>query len=630
MSDIIHLLPDSIANQIAAGEVIQRPASVVKELVENAIDAGAGHIQVNIKDAGRTLIQVVDDGKGMSETDARMAFERHATSKISSADDLFSLHTMGFRGEALASIAAVAHVELRTRLQGAELGTKLSMAGSTLQDIEPDACTEGSIFSIKNLFFNVPARRKFLKSNETEFRNIINEFERIALVNPQVALGLTHNDTEIFNLPESGLRQRIINVYGKNLNQKLLSVDAQSSLITISGFVGRPDSAKKRGALQYFFVNGRFMKHPYYHKAVMQAYEQLIPPGEQPNYFIYFTLDPSTIDVNIHPTKTEIKFENEQPIWQILMAATREALAKSSAIPTIDFDVEDAIDIPVYNPVREADSFKSPTVQLDSGYNPFKSSSSSSYSPSSSPSPKKQEFDWSQLYQGFESDRDAVRKDLEMMGEVLDTEEKVVSEPVKIAAGDEALFADTTTPCYQYKGRYIITSLKSGLALIDQHRAHVRILFDQYLNNIRQQKGASQQVLFPEIIEFTAAEAAVLPVLLEDMRFIGFDLSNLGNNSYAINGLPAGLENVDQVVLIKDIVSRAIETGCEVHEEICESIALALAKAAAIRPGKMMSADEMDHLIATLFSSPNSNLTPDGKTIISMLTDEELEKRFKC
>ena len=628
MSDIIHLLPDSIANQIAAGEVIQRPASVVKELVENAIDAGAGHIQVNIKDAGRTLIQVIDDGKGMSETDARMAFERHATSKISSAEDLFSLHTMGFRGEALASIAAVAHVELRTRLQGSELGTKLSMAGSTLQDIEPDACTEGSIFSIKNLFFNVPARRKFLKSNETEFRNIINEFERIALVNPQVALGLNHNDTEIFNLPESGLRQRIINVYGKSLNQKLLSVDAQSSLVTISGFVGRPDSAKKRGALQYFFVNGRFMKHPYFHKAVMQAYEQLIPPGEQPNYFIYFTLDPSTIDVNIHPTKTEIKFENEQPIWQILMAATREALAKSSAIPTIDFDVEYAIDIPVYNPVKEADGFKAPSVQLDSGYNPFKSSSSS-YAPPSSSSPKKSEFDWSQLYQGFESDRDAVRKDLEMMGEVLDTEQDELAEPVKMAVGGEALFAETATPCYQYKGRYIITALKSGLALIDQHRAHVRILFDQYLNNIRQQKGASQQVLFPEIIEFTAAEAAVLPVLLEDMRFIGFDLSNLGNNSYAINGLPAGLENVDQIVLIKDIVSRAIETGCEVHEEICESIALALAKAAAIRPGKVMSADEMDHLIATLFSCPDSNLTPDGKTIVSMLTDEELEKRFK-
>lgn len=630
MSDIIHLLPDSIANQIAAGEVIQRPASVVKELVENAIDAGAGHIQVNIKDAGRTLIQVIDDGKGMSETDARMAFERHATSKISSAEDLFSLHTMGFRGEALASIAAVAHVELRTRLKGTELGTKLTIAGSSLQDIEPDACAEGSNFSVKNLFFNVPARRKFLKSNDTEFRNIINEFERIALVNPQVSLALNHNDTEIFNLPESGLRQRIVNVYGKNLNQKLLSVDAQSSLITISGFVGRPDSAKKRGALQYFFVNGRFMKHPYFHKAVIQAYEQLIPPGEQPNYFIYFTLDPATIDVNIHPTKTEIKFENEQPVWQILMAATREALAKSSAIPTIDFDVEDAIDIPVYNPVKESEGFKTPTVQLDSGYNPFKSSSPSSYShsASSSASPKKEEFDWSQLYQGFESDRDAVLKDLEMMGEVLDKEEEV-TEPSAPVSANEALFPETTTPSYQYKGRYIITSLKSGLALIDQHRAHVRILFDQYMNNMRQQKGASQQVLFPEIVEFTTAEAAVLPALLEDMRFIGFDLSNLGNNSYAVNGLPAGLENVDQVVLIKDIVARAIDTGCEVHEEICEAIALSLAKASAIRPGKTLSADEMDHLIATLFSCPESNLTPEGKTIISMLTDEELEKRFK-
>lgn len=381
MSDIIHLLPDSIANQIAAGEVIQRPASVVKELVENAVDAGAAHIQVHIKDAGRTLIQVVDNGKGMSETDARMAFERHATSKISSADDLFSLHTMGFRGEALASIVAVAQVELRTRLKGTELGTRLQIAGSVVEAVEPDACNEGSVFSVKNLFFNVPARRKFLKSNETEFRNIINEFERIALVNPQVALSLYHNDTEIFNLPESGLRQRIINVYGKGLNQKLLSVDAQSSLVTISGFVGRPDTAKKRGALQFLFVNGRFMKHPYFHKAIMQAYEQLIPVGEMPNYFIYFTLDPATIDVNIHPTKTEIKFENEQPIWQILMAATREALAKSSAIPSIDFDVEDAIDIPVYNPQKSSSTnYKAPSVHVNSEYNPFDTSSAKSRS----------------------------------------------------------------------------------------------------------------------------------------------------------------------------------------------------------------------------------------------------------
>lgn len=614
MSDIIHLLPDHIANQIAAGEGIQRPASVVKELVENAVDAGASNIQVNIKDAGKTLVQVIDDGKGMSETDARMAFERHATSKISTAEDLFSLHTMGFRGEALASIAAVAHIELRTRARGAELGTCLSIAGSNLENIEPEACNEGSIFSVKNLFFNVPARRKFLKSNETEFRNIINEFERIALVNPQVGMSLYHNDAEIFNLPESGLRQRIINIYGKNLNQKLLSLDAQSSMVTISGFVGRPDSAKKRGALQFFFVNGRYMKHPYFHKAIMQAYEQLIPAGDMPNYFVYFTLDPSSIDVNIHPTKTEIKFENEQPIWQILMAATREALAKSSAIPTIDFDVEDAIDIPVYNPVKKSEpsTYKAPKVQVDSSYNPF---DTTSY--------KKPEFDWSKLYQGFENDRVAVQLESETF------EDAPVEELPAEASNPENLFAEVSNPCYQYKGRYIVTSLKSGLAIIDQHRAHVRILFDQYLSNIRQQQGVSQQVLFPEIVEFTAAEAAVLPSLLEDLRFVGFDLSNLGNDNYAINGLPAGIENLDPVNLVKDIVGRAIETGCEVHEKICEAIALSLAKAAAIRPGKSLSPEEMDHLIASLFSCPDSNLTPGGKTIISMLTDEELEKRFK-
>lgn len=612
MSDIIHLLPDNIANQIAAGEVIQRPASVVKELVENAIDAGASQIQVNIKDAGKTLIQVIDNGKGMSETDARMAFERHATSKISTADDLFSLRTMGFRGEALASIAAVAHVELLTRLKGSELGTKLTLASSTLQDMELQPCNEGSIFSIKNLFFNIPARRKFLKSNETEFRNIINEFERLALVNPQVALSLYHNDTEIYNLPESGLRQRIINIYGKALNQKLLSVDAQSSLVMISGFIGRPDSAKKRGALQFLFVNGRFMKHSYFHKAVMQAYDQLIPTGDMPNYFIYFTLDPATIDVNIHPTKTEIKFENEQPIWQILMAATREALAKSSAIPSIDFDVEDAIDIPVYSkPVKDTPfNYKAPAVQVNSEYNPFDTSLA-----------KKPEFDWAKLYQGFEDDRASV-------GQAV-AQPEVFQLEAAATLPEEELFAEVLTSCYQYKGRYIVTSLKSGLTLIDQHRAHVRILFEHYQAGLRQRKGASQQLLFPEVVEFTAAEVAMLPALLDDLSFVGFDLSNLGNDTYAINGLPSGLESLSPVALVKDIVNRAIETGCEVHEEICDAIALSLARAAAIRPGKPLSVEEMDNLIATLFSCSSSNLTPDGKTILSMLTDDELERRFK-
>ena len=621
MSDVIHLLPDHIANQIAAGEVIQRPASVVKELVENAVDAGATRIQVIIKDAGKTLVQVVDNGKGMSATDARMAFERHATSKISSAEDLFALHTMGFRGEALASIAAVAHVELRTRARGTELGTRLTLVGSNVESVEPDACDEGSVFSVKNLFFNVPARRKFLKSNETEFRNIINEFERVALVNPGIALSLYHNDAEIFNLPESGSRQRVLNIYGKNLNQKLLSLDVKSSLVSITGFIGRPDAAKKRGALQYFFVNGRFMKHPYFHKAVMQAYEQLIPAGDQPSYFIYFTLDPATIDVNIHPTKTEIKFENEQPIWQILVAATREALAKSSAIPSIDFNLVDTIDIPVYNPpAKKAGteaapaSYSAPAVEVNPGYDPFASSSGA----------KRPEFDWSKLYQGFEEDRGAVR-----IASKAFVEAPAEESPDEAVLNPEALGAEALNVCYQHKGRYVVTSLKSGLAVIDQYRAHVRVLFDQYLASIRQRQGVSQQVLFPEIIEFTAAEATVLPALLESLRFAGFDLSDLGNDSYAINGLPAGMGNANPAQLVRDIVDRAMETGAEASGKVSEAIAFSLARAAAIRPGKPLSSEEMDHLIASLFACPDSNLTPDGKTIVTIITDEELERRFR-
>lgn len=628
MSDIIHLLPDSIANQIAAGEVIQRPASVVKELVENAIDAGATQIQILIKDAGKTLVQVIDNGKGMSETDARMAFERHATSKISKADDLFSLHTMGFRGEALASIAAVAQVELRTRQKGADLGTRLEIFGSQLQHIEEEACPEGSIFSVKNLFYNVPARRKFLKTNDTEFRNIITEFERIALVNPSVSMSLYHNDTEILNLPESGLRQRIVNVYGKNLNQKLLSVEAESSLVSINGFVGKPETAKKRGALQYFFVNGRFMKHPYFHKAVMQAYDQLIPAGEMPSYFIYFNLDPATIDVNIHPTKTEIKFENEQPIWQILLAAVRETLAKSSAIPTIDFDVEGAIDIPVYNPEKKISGNESPKVQIRSEYNPFKRETT--------PTDTRPSFDWTELYQSFEADRSAVLPDEEVVekkiGSATPIEKEIIEKPVQ-PAEEKVLFANTSVqpiakPCFQYKNRYLVTTLKSGMAIIDQHRAHLQILFEQYQKSIRQQKAASQQMLFPAIVDFIPAEETILPLLLEDLSYSGFDLSNLGGGSYSINGIPDGMEGVDCVTLLKDIVAKAIETGSKGNEELGDMIAFSMASAQAIPAGKILSSEEMDHLLASLFLCSNMNLTPDGKTILSMLTDDELESRF--
>ena len=634
MSDIIHLLPDNIANQIAAGEVIQRPASVVKELVENAIDAGATQIQVNIKDAGKTLVQVIDNGKGMSETDARMAFERHATSKISKADDLFALHTMGFRGEALASIAAVAQVELRTRLKGAELGTKLEIDGSQFQQIEEDACAEGSIFSVKNLFFNVPARRKFLKSNETEFRNIINEFERIALVNPDVALSLYHNDTEILNLPVSGLRQRIINIFGKNLNQKMISMEeAESSLASITGFVGRPETAKKRGALQFFFVNGRFMKHPYFHKAVMQAYEQLIPAGEMPNYFIYFTLDPATIDVNIHPTKTEIKFENEQPIWQILLATIREALAKSSAIPMIDFDAEAPIDIPIYLPERKMGNHtSSPRVDVKTNYNPFQHEV---VTPEQAPA-----FDWTELYNNFEADRNAsLPSDDEIITERVmakhpqghrlePSTEAHFQEKVLFSAEPPAQQPTTPQDCFQYKNKFIVCPLKSGMAIIDQHRAHLRVLFDQYRKSISEQQGASQQMLFPAMVDFTPAEETILPDLLPDLNYSGFDLSNLGGGSYAINGIPAGMNNIDCVSLLKNIVAKSIETGSKAQDEIAHIVAFQLASAQAIPPGKLLSPEEMNHLLASLFLCSDMNLTPDGKTIFTLMTDDELENRF--
>lgn len=610
MSDIIHLLPDSIANQIAAGEVIQRPSSVVKELVENAIDAGADTIQLIIKDAGRTLIQVIDNGKGMSATDARMAFERHATSKIRSADDLFALHTMGFRGEALPSIAAISHVELKTRRVEDELGTLLQIAGSRVESQEPVACPVGSNFSVKNIFYNVPARRKFLKSNDTERRNILTELERIVLVNPSIEFTFIDNDIEVLKFPACGLRQRVVNVVGKNFNQQLISIDIDTSLAKITGFVGKPESARKARAQQFFFVNGRYMRHPYFGKAVLSAFEPLISAGEFPNYFIYFEVDPSTIDVNIHPTKTEIKFENEQPIWQIISAAVKEALGKFNEVPTIDFDTEGAIDIPIHDPSK---STFQPRVNVDPSYNPFKSPVGSGY--------QRPKFDLDQLYQGFTKDQGGLDIPEEPLADVnifnqdnKSTPEKVVSEMVVH---------------YQYKNRYILTSVKSGLMLIDQHRAHVRILFDQFLTQIEHKRGVSQRALFPEIIELSPSEAAMIPYLIDDLEAVGFDLSHLGSNSYAINGTPAEITNTDPVQLIHSIIDKSIDSGSDVKEEIREALALSMANAAAIPYGHALSAEEMNRIVDQLFASPVYKHTPDGKTIISLLEDDVIEKMFR-
>ena len=626
MSDIIRLLPDSVANQIAAGEGIQRPASVIKELVENAIDAGAQHIDVLVTDAGKSSIQVIDDGKGMSETDARLSFERHATSKIREAADLFALRTMGFRGEALASIAAVAQVELRTCVEGEELGTKLVIAGSKVESQEAISCPKGSNFCVKNLFFNVPARRKFLKSNQTELSNILTEFERIALVNPNVSFTLYHNDAELFNLPAIQLRQRIMGVFGKKINQDLLSLDVDTTMVRISGFVARPESARKKGVRQYFFVNGRYMRHPYFHKAIMDAYEHLIPVGEQVSYFIYFDVDPGNIDVNIHPTKTEIKFENEQAIWQILAAAVKETLGKFNAVPSIDFDTEGMPDIPAFESSPYA-GIQPPKTTYNPDYNPFNTSAVPPSSYSSKPS-----RDWEQLYEGLEHHSSAqhIQKSYPDDGDYFTAAsmEQPVT-PTLYDHSEEAAMGEKSSQHYQFKGRFILTSVKSGLMIIDQQRAHIRILYDQYLEQITRRQGASQGMLFPDIVQFPVSEVPVLQEIMEDLSYLGFELTDLGGGSYAINGIPSGIEGLNPVELIQSMVHTAMEKGGKVKEEVQSNLALTLAKAAAIVPGQVLTNEEMNGLVDGLFAVATPNYTPDGKTVLSVLQEDELEKLFK-
>lgn len=626
MSDIIRLLPDSVANQIAAGEVIQRPASVIKELVENAIDAGAQHIDVLVTDAGKSSIQVIDDGKGMSETDARLSFERHATSKIREAADLFALRTMGFRGEALASIAAVAQVELRTCVEGEELGTKLVIAGSKVESQEAISCPKGSNFCVKNLFFNVPARRKFLKSNQTELSNILTEFERIALVNPNVSFTLYHNDAELFNLPAIQLRQRIMGVFGKKINQDLLSLDVDTTMVRISGFVARPESARKKGVRQYFFVNGRYMRHPYFHKAIMDAYEHLIPVGEQVSYFIYFDVDPGNIDVNIHPTKTEIKFENEQAIWQILAAAVKETLGKFNAVPSIDFDTEGMPDIPAFESSPYA-GIQPPKTTYNPDYNPFNTSAVPPSSYSSKPS-----RDWEQLYEGLEHHSSAqhIQKSYPDDGDYFTAAsmEQPVT-PTLYDHSEEAAMGEKSSQHYQFKGRFILTSVKSGLMIIDQQRAHIRILYDQYLEQITRRQGVSQGMLFPDIVQFPVSEVPVLQEIMEDLSYLGFELTDLGGGSYAINGIPSGIEGLNPVELIQSMVHTAMEKGGKVKEEVQSNLALTLAKAAAIVPGQVLTNEEMNGLVDGLFAVATPNYTPDGKTVLSVLQEDELEKLFK-
>ena len=615
MSDVIKLLPDSVANQIAAGEVIQRPASVIKELVENAIDAHATRIDIVLKDAGRTLIQVIDNGDGMSETDARLAFERHSTSKISQASDLFSLRTMGFRGEALASISAISHVELRTRRRGAELGTRLFINASTCESQEPDMCPEGSNFMIKNLFFNVPARRKFLKSNQVELSNIVKEFEKVALINPQVEFSLTHNGNAMFKLMSGNFKQRIAALFGRNIDQQIVPLDITTSLVTIHGYVGKPENARKRGALQYLFVNGRYMRHPYFHKAILSCYDQIIPADTQPCYFIIFDVEPESIDVNIHPTKTEIKFENEMPIWQILAAAVKESIGRFSSVPQIDFDQEGALNIPNLTSHTQVTP---PANGVDPTYNPFqtKSSHHAPRTPDNSLI-----TDWEKLYANFSGGKSEPKDNVtppavELIDVVPENDDKVIDSELGVSK------------CIQLKARYLLSPIKSGLMVIDQHRAHIKVLYEQYIHQIKAQKVKSQTVLFPDIIHLTPAQNIILKELESEMEAVGFSLSQLSGNDWSINALPAGLGTFDAKDTLLQVIESVTTGGESISDTIHGKIALTVARNSAIPYGKVLTQDEMEDLLAKLLQLSNPNYTPDGKTIISVIGNEQIEKLF--
>lgn len=597
MSDVVQLLPDSVANQIAAGEVIQRPASVVKELVENSVDAGAKTIRVLVVDAGRTSIQVIDDGKGMSETDARLAFERHATSKIRKADDLFALSTMGFRGEALPSVVAVSQVELRTRQEENEIGTCLRISGSKVESQEPVSCPVGSNFKVENLFYNVPARRKFLKSNATELNNILTAFERIVLVYPEIHFSLYSNGQEMLNLKSGTLRQRIVDVFGKRFNQDLLEVKVDTAVCKISGFVGKPESAKKKGTHDFFFVNGRFMKHAYFHKAVIQAFDRLVPVGMQVPYFIYFEVAPADIDVNIHPTKTEIKFENEQTIWQILMAAVRDAIGRFCEIPQIDFDTEGKPEFPTFNPITQRVDIPQPSY--NPSYNPFKQHQPAERA-------KKVIGGWEKLYDQLPEQP----QELPMEMEMFEVEEK---SPVH----------------YQYKGKYIMTAVKSGLMIIDQYRADVRIRYERYMAQLESQSVNSQRMLFPEVVQFSASDAVVLEKVLPELQAMGFELTDLGQYSYGIQAIPAGLDGLNYVQLIQEMLSDTIEKGLGDLHDIHSSLALSLARHAAIPQGQILNNEEMENLVNELFACSNVNYTPDGKAILCILPQREIEQLLR-
>ena len=602
MADVIKLLPDSVANQIAAGEVIQRPASVVKELIENSVDAGGKNIRVIIKDSGKTLIQIIDDGSGMSETDARLSFERHATSKITTAQDLFAITTKGFRGEALASIAAVAMVELKTRREESDTGTMIVINGSKVENQEPCSCSVGSSFSVKNLFFNIPARRKFLKSDNTEIRHIVNEFQKIVLAHPDIRFSLHHNDSEIYSLMPGNLRQRIIGVFGKQINQDLITIETETSLISIKGFIGKPENARRTYGEQFFFVNNRFMKHPYFHKAVVEAYQNILPVEAIPSYFIFMEADPASIDINIHPTKTEIKFEDERSIWQILMASVREALGRFNIVPSLDFDNEALIDIPMMRSTNIIP--EQPKIEINTKFNPFDGEERShERSGFVERFEKENVANWEKLYTALEKEND----NPEQFEKIRESQRKF----------------------FQIKNKYIVCPVKSGLMLIDQKRAHERILYERFLECLSNNRAISQVDMFPVTAELNPADYIIIKEIEKELEILGFNIQHSGKNKITINGRPSDSGSSDPLELLEILLEDYKNTQSEPSTGAREKVAAGMAGASAIQYGKVLTQGEMEDLFDTLFACQAPNYSPKGKPVISILTLEDIDKRFK-
>ena len=614
MADIIQLLPDHVANQIAAGEVVQRPASVVKELLENAIDAGATTIKLIIKDAGKALIQVIDDGKGMSVTDARLSFERHATSKIKTADDLFNLHTKGFRGEALASIAAIAHVELKTKQDDEEVGTQIKIEGSEVISQEVIVVPKGTSIAVKNLFFNIPARRNFLKSNTVEARHIIDEFNRVALAHSNISFSMYHNGSELFNLPISNKRQRLVNVFGGKTNEKLVPVDEVTEVLKISGFVGKPEFAKKTRGEQFFFVNNRFIKSSYLNHAINAAFEGLLRNGTHASYFLYLDVDPKTIDINIHPTKTEIKFDDEHTLYALLRSAVKHSLGQFNIAPILDFEHNKGMDTPYSYKNKDRIT---PSIEVDRTFNPFKEEDpSNGFSPNYKKEPASS---WESLYIGLESKSNVSQHDFSKVQ--FETDEVTSS----MFDNDDTKKVQKT---FQIHNKYIVNTIKSGMLLIDQHRAHQRVLYEQFLQHITVKEAVSQQMLFPLSLEFSTTEITILQNLKEQLEQTGFVFSKMENETIELTGIPVSVVESNISIVLEQLINDVENEVPDSNFSQTDMLAKSLAKSLAIKTGQRLTILEQEHLVNSLFACKEPSVSPTNRTTFITMRVEDLDKKF--